>query len=95
MTPGSRPPLNSAYFKRMEAIEFAVRFDDGVGRGPRRRRHRARRRLAHVEDAALDLPRLSRSQGRERPLVKGIEPPPALFEIDQRKIVGLTIDPTG
>ena len=33
MTPGSRPPLNSAYFKRMEAIEFAVRFDDGVGRG--------------------------------------------------------------
>src|SRR6266511_156871 len=35
MTPGSRPPLNSAYFKRMEAIEFAVRFDDGVGRGLR------------------------------------------------------------
>src|SRR5436190_16776490 len=33
MTPGSRPPLNSAYFKRMEAIEFAVRYDDGVGRG--------------------------------------------------------------
>src|SRR6201988_4630881 len=35
MTPGSRPPLNSAYFKRMEAIEFAVRFDHGVGRGLR------------------------------------------------------------
>jgi regulator of PEP synthase PpsR (kinase-PPPase family) len=35
MTPGSRPPLNSAYFKRMEAIEFAVKFDDGVGRGLR------------------------------------------------------------
>src|SRR3954471_18738380 len=30
-----RPPLNSAYFKRMEAIEFAVRFDDGLGRGLR------------------------------------------------------------
>src|SRR5215467_3394573 len=28
MTPGSRPPLNSTYFKRMEAIEFAVRYDD-------------------------------------------------------------------
>ncbi|MHB1243229.1 MAG: kinase/pyrophosphorylase, partial [Gaiellaceae bacterium] len=28
MTPGARPPLNSAYFKRMEAIEFAVKFDD-------------------------------------------------------------------
>src|SRR3712207_2268410 len=33
MTPGARPALNSAYFKRMEAIEFAVKFDDGVGRG--------------------------------------------------------------
>ena len=35
MTPGARPPLNSAYFKRMEAIEFAVKFDDGVGSGLR------------------------------------------------------------
>ncbi|MBA2298563.1 MAG: kinase/pyrophosphorylase, partial [Actinobacteria bacterium] len=33
MTPGARPPLNSTYFKRMEAIEFAVKFDDGVGSG--------------------------------------------------------------
>src|SRR6476660_6410335 len=33
MKPGARPPLNSAYFKRMEAIEFAVRYDDGVAHG--------------------------------------------------------------
>ena len=33
MKPGSRPPLNQAYFKRMEAIEFAVRYDDGIGGG--------------------------------------------------------------
>src|SRR5436309_9987242 len=33
MTPGSRPPLNSTYFKRVEAIELAVKYDDGVGRG--------------------------------------------------------------
>ena len=26
------------------------------------------------------------------PIVKGIDPPPALFEIDRAKIVGLTID---
>src|SRR3712207_2953047 len=30
MTPGARPVLDSAYFKRIEAIEFAVRFDDGL-----------------------------------------------------------------
>src|SRR2546423_178363 len=93
MTPGSRPPLNSAYFKRMEAIEFAVRFDDGVGRG--------------LPDADLVLVGVSRTsktplsiylgylghKAANVPVVKGIEPPPALFEIDQRKIVGLTIDP--
>jgi hypothetical protein len=31
MEPGARPILDSAYFKRIAAIEFAVRFDDGVG----------------------------------------------------------------
>jgi [pyruvate, water dikinase]-phosphate phosphotransferase / [pyruvate, water dikinase] kinase len=93
MTPGSRPPLNSAYFKRMAAIEFAVRFDDGAGRG--------------LHDADLVLVGVSRTsktplsiylgylghKAANVPVVKGIEPPPELFEVDARKIVGLTIDP--
>ena len=93
MSPGSRPPLNSAYFKRMEAIEFAVRFDDGVGRG--------------LHDADVVLVGVSRTsktplsiylgylghKAANVPVVKGIEPPKELFEIDARKIVGLTIDP--
>ena len=33
MKPGARPPLDSAYFKRIAAIEFAVKYDDGLGRG--------------------------------------------------------------
>src|SRR6476646_386274 len=93
MTPGSRPPLNSAYFKRMEAIEFAVRFDDGVGRG--------------LHDADVVLVGVSRTsktplsiylgylghKAANVPVVKGIAPPKELFEIDQRKVVGVTIDP--
>jgi len=93
MTPGSRPPLNSAYFKRIEAIEFAVRFDDGVGSG--------------LDDADLVLVGVSRTsktplciylgylghKAANVPVVKGIEPPKELFSIDERKIVGLTIDP--
>ena len=86
------PPLNSAYFKRMEAIEFAVKYDDGVGAGARRGGHRPRRRLAHVEDAALDVPRLPRAQDGERADREGIEPPAELFEIEAAKIVGLTIE---
>jgi [pyruvate, water dikinase]-phosphate phosphotransferase / [pyruvate, water dikinase] kinase len=93
MTPGSRPPLNSAYFKRMEAIEFAVRYDDGVGRG--------------LHDADIVLVGVSRTsktplsiylgylghKAANVPVVKGIQPPKELFEVDPRKIVGLTIDP--
>ena len=93
MTPGAKPPLNSAYFKRMEAIEFAVRFDDGVGRG-----------LADADIVLVGVSRTSKTplsiylgylghKAANVPVVKGIEPPQALFEIDQRTIVGLTIDP--
>ena len=93
MSPGSRPPLNSAYFKRMEAIEFAVRFDDGVAQG--------------FEDADVVLVGVSRTsktplsiylgflghKAANVPVVKGISPPKELFDVDRRKVVGLTIDP--
>lgn len=93
MTPGSRPPLNSAYFKRMEAIEFAVRYDDGVAQG-----------LADADVVLVGVSRTSKTplsiylgylgyKASNVPVVKGIEPPTQLFEIDEAKIVGLTIDP--
>src|SRR5881227_1290177 len=93
MRPGSRPPLNSAYFKRMEAIEFAVRYDDGVGKG-----------LEVADVVLVGVSRTSKTplsiylgylghKAANVPVVKGIAPPKELFEIDQRKVVGLTIDP--
>ena len=93
MSPGSRPPLNSAYFKRMEAIEFAVRYDDGVGRG-----------LADADIVLVGVSRTSKTplsiylgflghKAANVPVVKGIVPPKELFEVDRRKVVGLTIDP--
>ena len=92
MRPGSRPPLNSAYFKRMEAIEFAVRYDDGVAHG--------------LHDADVVLVGVSRTsktplsiylgylgyRAANVPLVKGIDAPNELFEVDPAKIVGLKID---
>jgi len=93
MTPGSRPPLNSAYFKRMEAIEFAVKFDDGVGRG-----------LLDADIVLVGVSRTSKTplsiylgylghKAANVPVVKGIEAPPDLFEVDPARVVGLTIDP--
>ena len=94
MTPGARPVLDETYFRRMDAIEFAVRFDDGVGTG--------------LHDADIVLVGVSRTsktplsiylgylgyRTANVPIVKGIQPPAALFEIEPAKIVGVTIEPT-
>jgi [pyruvate, water dikinase]-phosphate phosphotransferase / [pyruvate, water dikinase] kinase len=92
-TPGALPVLDSNYFKRMAAIEFAVRYDDGVA--------------AHgLHEADIVLVGVSRSsktplsiylgylgyRTANVPIVHGIEPPQELFQIDPGKIVGLTMD---
>jgi hypothetical protein len=92
MKPGARPPLNDAYFRRMSAIEFAVKFDDGVGSG-----------LDEADIILVGVSRTSKTplsiylgylgyKTANVPLVKGIDPPPELFTVEQSKIVGLTID---
>jgi [pyruvate, water dikinase]-phosphate phosphotransferase / [pyruvate, water dikinase] kinase len=93
MEPGPRPVLDSAYFKRMRAIEFAVRFDDGVG-------------ADGLDDADIVLVGVSRSsktplsiylgylgyRTANVPLVRGIEPPAELWDVEPAKVVGLTVD---
>ena len=93
MTPAAQPVLDSSYFKRMAAIEFAVRFDDGAG-------------AAGLEGADIVLVGVSRSsktplsiylgymgyKTANVPIVPGVEPPRELYEIDRIKIVGVTID---
>jgi [pyruvate, water dikinase]-phosphate phosphotransferase / [pyruvate, water dikinase] kinase len=92
MKPGARPALNSAYFKRVEAMEFAVRYDDGVGSG-----------LREADIVLVGVSRTSKTplsiylgylghKAANVPIVKGIAPLAELFEIEPAKIVGLTID---
>jgi regulator of PEP synthase PpsR (kinase-PPPase family) len=95
MTPGARHALDARYFQRMEAIEFAVKFDDGVGG---RALHKADIVLVGVSRASktplsIYLGYLGHKAANV-PIVKGIDPPPELFELDRTKIVGLTIEPT-
>ncbi len=92
MRPGARPALDDAYFRRIAAIEFAVKNDDGLGR--------------RLDDADVVLCGVSRTSKTPLsiylgylgwkvtnvPLVKGIDPPPELFEVDPSHVVGLTID---
>ena len=93
MEPGARAPLDATYFKRIEAIEFAVKYDDGVGSG-----------LDEADVVLVGVSRTSKTplsiylgylghKAANVPVVRGIAPPPELFEIDPAKIVGLTIGP--
>jgi regulator of PEP synthase PpsR (kinase-PPPase family) len=93
MRPGARPPLDSQYFKRMEAIEFAVKFDDGIGA----------RGLGEADIVLVGVSRTSKTplsmylgylgyKAANVPIVKGIEPPAELFQVDPARVVGLTID---
>ncbi len=93
MEPGVRVPLDAMYFKRIEAIEFAVKYDDGVGGG-----------LDEADIVLVGVSRTSKTplsiflgylghKAANVPIVIGVDPPDALFDIDRAKIVGLTIDP--
>jgi regulator of PEP synthase PpsR (kinase-PPPase family) len=93
-TPGRRTVLSDEYFRRIEAVEFTVKHDDGAE--PR-----------HLRNSDIVLAGVSRTSKTPLstylaqkgwkvaniPLVLGIEPPPELFEIDQDKIFALTIEP--
>ena len=92
MKPGARHKLDSAYFKRVAAIEFAVKYDDGLGGG-----------LDEADIVLVGVSRTSKTplsmylgylgyKTANIPIVRGIEPPPKLFSIDQAKVVGLSIE---
>ena len=93
MTPGARPVLNDSYFRRMAAIEFAVKYDDGLGA----------QGLREADIVLVGVSRTSKTplsmylgylgyKTANVPVVRGIEPPSELFDVEPAKIVGLTID---
>jgi [pyruvate, water dikinase]-phosphate phosphotransferase / [pyruvate, water dikinase] kinase len=93
--PGLFHQVNEYYFKRIEAIEFTVKHDDG-------------RYADNLDLADIILVGLSRTSKTPLsvylsykgwkianvPVVKGIPLPQKLFETEQRKIIGLIIDPS-
>jgi regulator of PEP synthase PpsR (kinase-PPPase family) len=93
-TPGLFHGIDDAYFKRIEAIEFTVKHDDG----------QEPRNLHLAEIVLVGISRTSKTplsiylahrgwKVANVPLVKGIDPPSQLFEVDPRRVVGLIVDP--
>lgn len=90
---GALRVVDEMYFKRIEAIEFTVKHDDG-------------KTLSHLDKADIVLVGVSRTSKTPLsiflshkgwkvanvPLVLGTPLPEELFKIDQKRVVGLTID---
>jgi len=90
--PGLFRDLDEAYYRRIEAIDFTVKHDDGL-------------RPQDLSEADIVLVGVSRTSKTpisiylsyrgyrvaNLPIVLGIEPPPQLFTIAPHKIIGLTI----
>ncbi|EQK45285.1 MULTISPECIES: pyruvate, water dikinase regulatory protein [Paraclostridium] len=92
--PGIIRKLDESYFKRVEAIEFAVKYDDG--KDPRG--------ILQADIILLGISRTSKTplsmylankniKVANVPLVPEIPIPKEVFEINQKKIIGLTNTP--
>lgn len=92
--PGLVHKLDEDYFKKVEAIEFAVKYDDG--RDPR---GIVRADIVLIGVSRTSKTPLSQYLAHRRlkvanvPLVPEVEPPAELFTISPQKCVGLTIIP--
>lgn len=90
--PSAELPLSAEYFRRVEAIEFAVKSDDG--KEPRNL-HKADLVLCGVSRTSK-TPLSTYLAGRglkiaNMPLVLGVDPPRELLELPGYRVIGLTI----
>jgi len=90
-TPGAMHQLNKAYFKRIEAIEFAVKYDDG----------KDVRGFKEADFVLIGISRTSKTplsmylanmnyKVANLPLVPEVPLPDELFDVPAHKIIGLT-----
>ena len=94
MEPGLVRKLDEEYFRKIEAIEFAVKYDDG--KDPRG--------ILKADVVLIGVSRTSKTplsmylahqriKAANIPLVPEVEPSEELFNISKKKIVGLKINP--
>jgi regulator of PEP synthase PpsR (kinase-PPPase family) len=91
--PGLLYRLDSEYYKRMDAVNFTVKQDDGQEPG----------NLSKADIVLVGASRTSKTplsmylahkgfKVANVPLINGVEPPRELFGIDQKRVVGLIIE---
>jgi regulator of PEP synthase PpsR (kinase-PPPase family) len=94
-TPGLLHMTSDAYFRRIEALEFTVKADDG----------KEPRMLLEADIVLIGISRTSKTplsvflshkgfKVANVPLVLDRDPPPDLWSVDPNRVFGLTIDPS-
>lgn len=93
--PGRLHQLDESYFRRIEAVDFAIRFDDG----------KHPEGILQADVVLLGVSRTSKTpnsiylahhyglKAANIPIILKVEPPNILFKTPVNKIVGLTIEP--
>jgi regulator of PEP synthase PpsR (kinase-PPPase family) len=93
-TPNILHRLDEQYFRKVEAVEFAVKYDDG--KDPRG--------AIYADVVLIGVSRTSKTplsmylahkgiKTANIPLVPEVKPPRELFEVSPKKVFGLTLDP--
>jgi regulator of PEP synthase PpsR (kinase-PPPase family) len=93
--PGRLHILDENYFKRIEAIDFAIRFDDGKNSDGIKQSDVVLTGVSRTSKTPTCM-YLAHHYGMKAgnvPIVLNVEPPAALFEISSKRIIGLHIDP--
>jgi len=92
--PGLYRQLRQLYFERVEAIEFTVAHDDGRNIHELDRAEVILVGVSRVGKTPLSIYLSVRGwKVANVPLIPDIPPPPELFQVDPRRVVGLTIQP--
>ena len=91
--PTADMPLSKEYFRRVEAIEFAVKSDDGKEPRNLRRADLVLTGVSRTSKTPLSTYLAGRGlKVANVPLVLGVEPPPELYDVPGHKVIGLTLD---
>ncbi|XP_028554833.1 putative pentatricopeptide repeat-containing protein At5g59200, chloroplastic isoform X1 [Dendrobium catenatum] len=89
-----RNPLTEDYFKRIEAIEFTIKQDDGALPQNLNRAHIVLVGVSRTGKTPLSIYLAQKGyKVANVPIVVGVDSPKSLFDINQEKIFGLTINP--
>ena len=91
--PGLLYKLDSEYYKRMDAVNFTVKQDDGQEPGNLYKADMVLVGVSRTSKTPLSMYLAHRGYKIANvPLVNGVEPPAELFGVEQKRVVGLIIE---